>query len=166
MSSNGTILDVRFLTRQKVMEKNSSMPDITKSCLEKHWHRSGKMLFWRQNSIKENIAANQPILDMLAKYSTLKNATSAQICLAWMLHKYPNVVPIPGSKNQERILENLGAWNVELTDTEFAELEQALDACTVFGTEAMWSRNRQILERTGRRNKKEQVNKRFYFEGV
>ena len=43
------------------------------------------------------------------------------------------VVPIPGSKNQERILENLGAWNVELTDTEFAELEQALDACTVYG---------------------------------
>lgn len=82
---------------------------------------------------KENIAANQPILDLLAKYSALKNATSAQICLAWMLHKYPNVVPIPGSKNQERILENLGAWNVELTDAEFAELEQALDACTVFG---------------------------------
>lgn len=82
---------------------------------------------------KENIAANQPILDMLAKYSALKNAASAQICLAWMLHKYPNVVPIPGSKNQERILENLGAWNVELTDTEFAELEQALDACTVYG---------------------------------
>lgn len=82
---------------------------------------------------KENIAANQPILDMLAKYSSLKHATSAQICLAWMLHKYPNVVPIPGSKNQERILENLGAWNVELTDTEFTELEQALDACTVFG---------------------------------
>lgn len=115
---------------------------------------------------KENIAANQPILDLLAKYSALKNATSAQICLAWMLHKYPNVVPIPGSKNRERILENLGAWNVELTDAEFAELEQALDACTVFGTEAMWSRNRQVLERTGRRNKKEQVNKRFYFEGV
>lgn len=82
---------------------------------------------------KENIAANQPILEMLAKYSALKHATSAQICLAWMLHKYPNVVPIPGSKNQERILENLGAWNVELTDAEFAELEQALDACTVFG---------------------------------
>ena len=82
---------------------------------------------------KENIAANQPILDMLAKYSSLKHTTSAQICLAWMLHKYPNVVPIPGSKNQERILENLGAWNVELTDTEFAELEQALDVCTVFG---------------------------------
>ena len=50
-----------------------------------------------------------------------------------MLHKYPNVVPIPGSKNQERILENLGASNVELTDDEFGKLETALDACAVHG---------------------------------
>ncbi len=48
---------------------------------------------------KENIAANQPILDVLAGYSAKKHATSAQISLAWMLHKYPNCVPIPGSKN-------------------------------------------------------------------
>ena len=38
--------------------------------------------------------------------------------------KYPNVVPIPGSKNQERIIENLSAWNVELTDEEFNELQR------------------------------------------
>lgn len=61
------------------------------------------------------------------------DATPAQISLAWMLHKYPNVVPIPGSKNQERILENLGAWNVKLDDAAFAALEQALDACEVHG---------------------------------
>ena len=82
---------------------------------------------------KENIAANQPILDVLADFSGKKNATSAQISLAWMLHKYPNVVPIPGSRNQERILENLGASEVELTDEEFRELEAALDACEVHG---------------------------------
>lgn len=50
-----------------------------------------------------------------------------------MLKKYPNVVPIPGSKNQERILENLGAVNVELTDDEFNTLETALNACIVHG---------------------------------
>lgn len=82
---------------------------------------------------KENIAANQPILDILAKYSMEKGATNAQISLAWMLHKYPNVVPIPGSKNQERILENLGGWNVRLTDAEFANLESVLNACTIHG---------------------------------
>ena len=82
---------------------------------------------------KENIAANQPILDILTKFSTDKAATNAQISLSWMLHKYPNVVPIPGSKNQDRILENLAGGNVELTEEEFAELEAALDKCTVYG---------------------------------
>lgn len=82
---------------------------------------------------KENIIANQPVLDILAKFSAKKHATNAQISLAWMLHKYPNVVPIPGSKNQERILENLSAADVELTDEEFCALETALDACTIYG---------------------------------
>ncbi len=50
-----------------------------------------------------------------------------------MLHKYPKAVPIPGSKNQERILENLGGGSVELADDEFAALEAALDKCTVYG---------------------------------
>jgi len=82
---------------------------------------------------KENMEANQPILDLLECYARDKNATKAQISLSWMLHKYPNVVPIPGSKNQERILENLGAWNVILTEQEFAALEAALEKITVHG---------------------------------
>lgn len=82
---------------------------------------------------KENIAANQPILDVIRAFTEKKEATSAQISLAWMLHKYLNCVPIPRFKKQERILENLGAWNVELTDDEFAALETALDACSVHG---------------------------------
>src|SRR5699024_3567534 len=76
---------------------------------------------------KENIVANQPILDLLEKFAEEKNATNAQISLAWMLHKYPNVIPIPGSKNKKRILENLAAWNVELTDEEFAAIESELN---------------------------------------
>lgn len=88
---------------------------------------------WVPQLKKENIAANQPILDILARYSQEKSATPAQISLAWMLHKYPNIAPIPGSKNQERILENLGGWNVELSDAEFAALERALNACKVYG---------------------------------
>lgn len=88
---------------------------------------------WVPQLKKENMIANQPILDVLARYATKKNATNAQISLAWMLHKYPNVVPIPGSKNQGRILENLGATNVKLTDDEFEALETALDAYAVHG---------------------------------
>ncbi len=82
---------------------------------------------------KENIEGNQPILDILNRYAEEKNATPAQVSIAWMLKKYPNVVPIPGSKNKGRILENLGGADVELSDEEFASLQEALDACQVFG---------------------------------
>ena len=50
-----------------------------------------------------------------------------------MLHKYPNVVPIPGSKNKERIVENLNASAVELTEEEFGDLENALNSLKVYG---------------------------------
>lgn len=48
------------------------------------------------------------------------------------LHKYPNVVPIPGSKNRERIAENLNASNVNLTEDEFSTLEDSLNQCRVY----------------------------------
>lgn len=82
---------------------------------------------------KENLIANQPIIDVLSRFSEEKQATNAQLSLAWMLHKYQNVVPIPGSKNQERILENLGGWNVQLNEKEFQTLEAALNQCKVYG---------------------------------
>ena len=82
---------------------------------------------------QENIDANRPIIDLIAGYAESKKATNAQISLAWMLHKYPNVVPIPGSKNQGRIMENLGAWNVHLTDEDFKALDSALDSIPVHG---------------------------------
>lgn len=50
-----------------------------------------------------------------------------------MLHKYPHVVPIPGSKNQERILENLGAWNVVLSEAEFTAMDNSLNDIIVAG---------------------------------
>lgn len=88
---------------------------------------------WVPQLSQENLAANQPLIDLLADFAAAKGATSAQISLAWMLHKYPRVVPIPGSKNKERILENLGAADVTLTDGEFARLQRELDAIEVHG---------------------------------
>ena len=88
---------------------------------------------WVPQLSRENIAGNQPIIDLLAQYADLKQATSAQISLAWMLKKYPNVVPIPGSKNKGRIIENLDASLVELRDEEFAALDEALNRCRVYG---------------------------------
>lgn len=88
---------------------------------------------WVPQLSKRNIAGNQPIVELLKSFAERKNATPAQISLAWMLHKYPNVVPIPGSKNKERIIENLDASLVELTEEEFTELETALGRCAVYG---------------------------------
>ncbi len=50
-----------------------------------------------------------------------------------MLKKYPNVVPIPGSKNKGRIIENLDASLVELSDEEFADLDTRLNSLKVYG---------------------------------
>jgi aryl-alcohol dehydrogenase-like predicted oxidoreductase len=88
---------------------------------------------WVPQLSRENIAGNQPIIDVLRAWAADKGATPAQICLAWMLHKWPNVVPIPGSKNKGRILENLGAADVTFTADEFATLQAQLDALPVFG---------------------------------
>lgn len=88
---------------------------------------------WVPQLNRKNIEGNQPIIDLLGEYADMKHATRAQISLAWMLHKYPNVVPIPGSKNKERIIENLEASEVKLTREEFDSLEKALGQCKVYG---------------------------------
>ena len=88
---------------------------------------------WVPQLSRENLAANQPLVDLLAEFSAAKGCTSAQLYLAWMLHKNANVVPIPGSKNKGRILEGLGSAEVELTEDEFTRLEMALAGVTVYG---------------------------------
>ena len=88
---------------------------------------------WVPQLKKENMLANRPLLEVLSDMAARKHATNAQITLAWMLRKYPHVVPTPGSKNKGRILENLGAWEVELTDGEFQELEDALGRIAIHG---------------------------------
>ncbi len=100
---------------------------------ETKFERQDDVRNWVPQLSRGNIAGNQPILDILKEYADRKGATSAQISLAWMLHKYPNVAPIPGSKNKERIVENLEASEVELTDEEFHSLEGALNQCRVYG---------------------------------
>ncbi|MBQ2684174.1 MAG: aldo/keto reductase [Thermoguttaceae bacterium] len=88
---------------------------------------------WVPQLSRENIEGNLPIVEMLKGFARKKNASPAQISLAWMLHKYPNVVPIPGSKNKQRIIENLDAADVELTEEEFSALEESLGGLKVYG---------------------------------
>ena len=97
------------------------------------FERNDDVRNWVPQLSRRNIKGNQPIVEMLKEFADQKNATPAQISLAWMLHKYPNVVPIPGSKNKERIVENLNASQVEMTEEEFKALESALDQHKVYG---------------------------------
>ena len=82
---------------------------------------------------QENVAANQPLLDMLHAFAERKQATPAQISLAWMLHKDKCVVPIPGMRTFERIHENLGSADVTLTNEEFQQLEAELAKIKIHG---------------------------------
>lgn len=104
-----------------------------KITVDTQFERHDDVRNWVPQLSRQNIAGNQPIVDVLRDFAARKKATPAQISLAWMLHKYPNVVPIPGSKNKGRILENLDAAQVELTGEEFQQLETALDRCKVYG---------------------------------
>lgn len=97
------------------------------------FERNDDVRNWVPQLSRRNIEGNQPIVEMLKDFAERKNATPAQISLAWMLHKYPNVVPIPGSKNKERIIENLESANVELSDEEFRALEDTLNGLKVYG---------------------------------
>ena len=82
----------------------------------------------------ENMEANQPLLDLIGQYAEKKHCTPAQIGLAWDLAGWDFVVPIPGMRREERIAENLGAADIELTPEEYAELTEALSKLTIHGT--------------------------------
>ena len=85
---------------------------------------------------KEGVEQNRDLLALLENTAKEKNATPAQISLAWMLAKRPYIVPIPGSRKENRIRENLGAADIHLTKEEVSRIDDALEHMTmsqVFG---------------------------------
>jgi len=68
---------------------------------------------------------NQAVVDLLASIAQRKGATPGQIALAWLLAQKPWIVPIPGTRKPHRLEENLGAADVQLTNDELAEIEDA-----------------------------------------
>ena len=82
---------------------------------------------------QEAIKANRVVIDLLEKIGTEKNATPAQIALAWLLAQKPWIVPIPGSRNLERLDENNGAVNIELTANDLSEIEYVMSEIVVVG---------------------------------
>jgi len=81
----------------------------------------------------ENRKANQALVDLLAAIGKRKNATPAQIALAWLLAQKPWIVPIPGTTKLNRLEENIGAANVELTSDDLREIEDTASKITVQG---------------------------------
>ena len=77
--------------------------------------------------------ANQALVDLLGRIAQQKNATPAQIALAWLLAQKPWIVPIPGTRRLERLEENLGAVAVELTADDLHDIERAASQITVQG---------------------------------
>lgn len=67
------------------------------------------------------------MLELLNETAYNKNASPAQISLAWMMCKKPYIVPIPGTRKPERLAENAGAMDISLTTEEVAALDKALD---------------------------------------
>jgi len=81
----------------------------------------------------ENLEVNQDLLELIKDIAAKKNATTAQIALAWVLAQKPWIVPIPGTKKLERLKENLGAQDIELSAQELAEINEALSKINIAG---------------------------------
>jgi aryl-alcohol dehydrogenase-like predicted oxidoreductase len=88
----------------------------------------------------DTIRDNQAVVDLLARIGTVKNATPAQIALAWLLAQKPWIVPIPGTTKLGRLDENIGAEDVELTQDDLREIDEAAAKIQIHGdryTEAL-----------------------------
>src|SRR5580765_1991331 len=81
----------------------------------------------------EAMKANQALIDLLGNIGRKKEATPAQIALAWLLAQKPWIVPIPGTTKLHRLEENIGALSVELTPEDLREIDTAASKITVQG---------------------------------
>lgn len=81
----------------------------------------------------ENLRANQSIVDHVRELAVNRDATPAQVALAWLLAQHPFIVPIPGTRRRERLDENAGATSVALSADDLADLNRLVDRIGVAG---------------------------------
>jgi aryl-alcohol dehydrogenase-like predicted oxidoreductase len=82
----------------------------------------------------DNLAHNRALAEKVQAIAKRKGCTPAQLALAWVLAQGDDVVAIPGTKQKKRLLENIGALNVKLSDAELKEIASAVPAGAVKGT--------------------------------
>lgn len=80
-----------------------------------------------------NLAANQPIINVLKRVGARRNATPAQVSLAWLLAQKPFIVPIPGTRNPKHLSENLSAIQLVLNAADLTEIDTAFARIKIHG---------------------------------
>jgi aryl-alcohol dehydrogenase-like predicted oxidoreductase len=85
---------------------------------------------------REAVTANRPLVDVLARVGERRVATPGQVALAWLLHKKPFIVPIPGTSKSDHLKENTAAIHVKLTGPDLEELEREFQRLGVTGKNA------------------------------
>ena len=81
----------------------------------------------------EALAANQRILDLLERFAARENGTLPQVALAWVMAQRPWIVPIPGTRSKQHLLENIGAIDVELSADDLRQIDAAFTGVKVEG---------------------------------
>ena len=84
-------------------------------------------------SVAENLQANQELAQVLAAFAKEKNLFESQIALAWLLHREPFIVPIPGTKREVYLQENLSSAYVELAESDWKDLEHRISGIKIAG---------------------------------
>lgn len=96
---------------------------------------------------QENMEHNQALAKAVTEFADSHSLAAAQVALAWLLHQKTFIVPIPGTKTENRLQENMSAAYVDLSDEDYKELDRILDGHTVIGaryseaTESMTDRS-------------------------
>lgn len=85
---------------------------------------------WREENLKQNLA----LVDKIKEIATTKNCTPAQLALAWVLAQGEQIIPIPGTRREPYLRENIGALDITLTSADLARINAALPAGAAAGT--------------------------------
>lgn len=94
----------------------------------------------------ENLTKNQAIAEVVKNFANAHRLSPAQIAVAWLLHRKPWIVPIPGTKTEDRLRENMSAAYVEIPDADWDDLERQINQMKIYGDRYSQS----MLQMTGR----------------
>lgn len=94
----------------------------------------------------EAMKDNMIIVDTIKEFGQSKGATSAQVALAWLLHKRPYIVPIPGTTVEAHLKENLASVNLEWSDKEWQELENKIAKIEIAGDRYNAEQQKQVVK--------------------